>query len=128
MKADFWLDRWQKSQIGFHQNEVNPHLEAYWSDLDLSSGASVFVPLCGKSLDMLWLAGTGHRVIGIELNDIAVKSFFDENKLTPSISSKYPFEVYQYGEIEIWRGNFFTLDKNDLNRVKAVYDRAALVA
>ncbi|WP_455380959.1 thiopurine S-methyltransferase [Acidihalobacter prosperus] len=128
MNADFWLERWQKSQIGFHQGQVNPHLEAYWSNLGLSSGAGVFVPLCGKSLDMLWLAGMGHSVIGIELSDIAARSFFDENNLIPSISSRYPFEVYQHAEIAIWCGNFFSLSKDDVNLVKAVYDRAALVA
>lgn len=128
MKADFWLDRWQKSQIGFHQGHVNPHLEAYWPHLGLSSESSVFVPLCGKSLDMLWLAGMGHPVIGVELSDIAVKSFFDENNLSPSISPKHPFDVYRHDEIKIFCGDFFSINQDDLNTVKGMYDRAALVA
>lgn len=63
------------------------------SSLDLAQGSRVFVPLCGKSLDMIWLAQQGHEVIGVELSPVAVEDFFRENGLNPvqrrMVSSPY---------------------------------------
>lgn len=53
MKKDFWLERWERKEIGFHQDEVNAHLRKYWQELHLVTDSKVFVPLCGKSSDML---------------------------------------------------------------------------
>ncbi|MGB0848068.1 MAG: thiopurine S-methyltransferase, partial [Thiolinea sp.] len=94
MKAEFWHERWEKNQIGFHQNQVNTHLQDFWGRLDVPAGGTVFVPLCGKSSDMLWLRSQGYQVIGVELNRIAVQDFFAENDLQPVIS--------QYGQLERW--------------------------
>ena len=44
MKKEFWLERWQRAEIGFHQDEVNPHLPRYWPELKQQS-CRVFVPL-----------------------------------------------------------------------------------
>ena len=56
----------------------------YWPRLELASDAPVFVPLCGKSLDMVWLAQQGHRVIGAELSQRAIDDFFAERGLAPT--------------------------------------------
>ena len=79
MEADFWHDRWEKDLTGFHLDEVNPYLKEKWSVLNLKAAARVFVPLCGKSLDLIWLAEQGFDVIGIELSPLAVQAFFSEN-------------------------------------------------
>ena len=76
MDEQFWQARWAENQIGFHQRETNPYLERYWSQLQLPAGCQVLVPLCGKTLDMLWLAAQGHRVLGVELAERAVEDFF----------------------------------------------------
>ncbi len=55
MKHDFWHEKWRSGKLGFHQEKVNSRLVRYWQLLDLNDGDPVFVPLCGKSLDMLWL-------------------------------------------------------------------------
>ena len=78
MDTDFWLERWQNNQTGFHQDEINSYLTRYWSGLGLTQGSRVLVPLCGKSLDMLWLAEQGHSVVGIELSRLAIEAFFHE--------------------------------------------------
>src|SRR5690606_7289998 len=83
MDPDFWRQRWRDNKIGFHQERVLPLLEKHWPSLGLATGSRVFVPLCGKSLDMAWLAARGHRVLGVELSPIAVEQFFDENALVP---------------------------------------------
>lgn len=128
MEEGFWQTRWQRDQIGFHLNTVNPGLESYWSRLNIAKGSHVFVPLCGKSVDMCWLAEQGYRVLGIELIEKAVTDFFVEQKLTPVIRQRGPFTAYSAGQITILCGNFFDLRAEDLIDFAAFYDRAALIA
>ncbi|HEV57568.1 MAG TPA: thiopurine S-methyltransferase [Phycisphaerales bacterium] len=128
MNPEFWHERWEHGEIGFHQAAINPHLEQHWPRLNLPAQARVFVPLCGKSLDMLWLAGEGHRVVGVELSERAVEAFFRENDLLPEITDAGAFRRYAVDEIEILCGDFFDLDRRTLGPVEAVFDRASLVA
>src|SRR5450830_515489 len=120
MDSQFWRERWARNQIGFHLPEVNPYLQRHWPLLALAQGAKVLVPLCGKSLDLVWLASQGHRVLGVELSEQAVDAFFSEQGLTPRIG--------QRGVIKVWCGDFFALDADALRDCTAVYDRAALIA
>lgn len=128
MQPDFWQQRWHDGQIGFHQDRVTPLLEQYWDSLALPIGSRVFVPLAGKSLDMLWLAARGHRVLGVELTQIAVEQFFDENGLQPEIRESRLGKHYVAGEIELILGDAFALDAAALADCAGVYDRAALIA
>ncbi len=128
MKHDYWLDRWQHEEIGFHQNEINPYLCQYWQALNLTPGSEVFVPLCGKSRDMHWLSEQGHAVLGVELSTIAAQAFFKEGGRTPQHFTNKRFSRYKENNISILCGDFFDLDKNDLAKASAVYDRASLVA
>lgn len=128
MDAEFWHQRWERGEIGFHQAAINPHLEQHWPRLNLPEATRVLVPLCGKTRDMLWLAGEGHRVIGVELSEVAVEAFFRENELTPEVHTEGAFKRYAAGEVEILCGDFFALDRQLLGPVEAVFDRASLVA
>ncbi len=128
MEPEFWLERWEKREIGFHQVDINRFLEQYWSTLELSKDSSVFVPLCGKSKDMRWLAQQGHHVLGVEVSETAVQEFFEEWKMPPTRQHKGPFVSYSAKNIEILVGDFFALTAEDLQEVAGVYDRAALVA
>ena len=137
MEPAFWLQRWQENKTGFHLDETNPHLEAYWPELErdvaLAPGSRVFVPLCGKSLDLIWLANRGYRVCGIEVAESAVVDFFHENELTAEHEQNAGMTCWYSdseirGDIEIWCGDFFQLKPEQLGKVDAVYDRAALVA
>ena len=128
MEHTFWHDRWQSDQLGFHQAAVNQRLMQFWPQLDVSSEATVLVPLCGKSRDMLWLAEQGHKVIGAELSQIAVDAFFEENNLTAAKEAIGDFNVSRSGNIEVWCGDFFKLQPALLASADAVYDRGSLVA
>lgn len=128
MQPEFWHKKWESNQIGFHQPEVNPYLQRYWPDLAIPAQAGVLVPLCGKSLDLLWLAGRGHRVLGVELSQRAVEDFFREQQLQPQISEEGGFKVYRAGAIELWCGDFFSLTAANVAGCTALYDRAALIA
>lgn len=128
MKEDYWLERWSQDEIGFHQSETNPYLSQYWKKLNLTYGSEVFVPLCGKSIDMLWLHKQGHKVLGVELSAVAIRAFFEENCQALNYISGEKFNYYESSGICILGGNFFDLTKKDLAKVSAVYDRASLIA
>jgi len=128
MQPEFWHKKWQSNQIGFHLPQVNPYLQRFWPALGLEEGARVLVPLCGKSLDLLWLAQRGHEVLGIELSEKAVEDFFSEHHFDPAVDEQGPFKVYRAGSIELWCGDVFDLTPGDVADCCALYDRAALIA
>ncbi len=128
MKPDFWHQRWQLGQIGFHQQEINSHLQKFFHRLPVPGTGQIFVPLCGKSLDLLWLRAQGHQVLGVEISPVAVEDFFRENRLTPSVTRQGRFERYEVDGLAILNGDFFNLKGDELQQICAVYDRASLVA
>ncbi len=128
MEPEFWRERWATNQLGFHLFEVNPGLRQHWQALAVAEGTKVLVPLCGKSLDLMWLVGQGYRVLGVELSERAVEAFFSEQNLTPRITQRGAFTVYEASGIEVWCGDFFALDAQIVADCKALYDRAALIA
>lgn len=123
-----WLDRWKENRIGFHSSTVNPHLQKYLPGFSLPTGACVFLPLCGKALDIGWIAAQGYEVFGIELSQIAIEAFFEENELDYERSDSDRFGVYRSGNINLLQGDFFDLTSDDLGACNLVYDRAALIA
>ena len=127
MDAAFWHQRWQDNLIGFHQADINPHLQSFWPRLGLNPGDAVFVPLCGKSRDMLWL-GARHPVLGVELSPIAVEAFFAEAGLVPRHGQECGFSVCEADRLRLLCGDFFDLVPQQLEAVRGVYDRGALVA
>ena len=124
----FWHDRWQKNAIGFHQEEINPQLQEFWPGLKLPPSSAVFVPLCGKSRDMLWLHERGHEVIGVEISAIAARDFFAENNLMPKVTTRGRFEHWECERLKILVGDFFEMETSHLSEVTGVYDRASLIA
>lgn len=123
MHHEFWHQRWEHNQIGFHKQEINPYLQRYWSRLSVNPGARVFMPLCGKSNDMLWLLSMGYQVVGVELSQLAVGSFFTDNGLQPSERRQGDFWVNEIDGLQIFCGDFFALHPTDLGEIDAVYDR-----
>ena len=128
MRSEFWHSVWEEGKLNFHMGQTNPLLMKYWPQMGLSAGDPVFVPLCGKSLDMVWLAEQKHPVLGVELSPIAIQDFFIENEIESEVRADGPFMSHQGGDIEIKVGNFFDLTADHLRHTKGVYDRASLVA
>lgn len=128
MKNEFWLERWQKQEIGFHQDQFNSNLQKHWPNMVLPEGCQVFVPLCGKTLDMVYLAERGHDVLGVELSALAAEEFFKEQGLVAKVSQDGAFQRFSSGPFTILAGDFFELSKDQLKNCKAIYDRAALIA
>lgn len=135
MTPEFWQNRWQENHIGFNQSEANPLLIKYWSKLNLPAGSRIFVPLCGKSIDMVWLAAQGYDVVGVELVESAVQAFFNEQNIEPTIfqhienSNVACYQGKLLGQnVELWVADIFDLTAEDIGKIDAVYDKAALIA
>ena len=128
MQPEFWLDRWRAAQIGFHQAATDRHLMAYWPSLKLPADSAVFVPLCGKSLDLLWLKEQGYSVSGVELSPIALESFCMEHGIPARRRLLPDFDVYEAERLSLFRGDYFKLTSSLVGNVSAIYDRAALIS
>jgi len=128
MEASFWLERWANNQIGWHEQDVNPLLSAHFAALQLPNDARVFVPLCGKTRDIAWLLQQGYRVAGIELSELAVQQLFDGLGIKPATASDGKLKRHAAEGIDIYTGDIFDLDAQQLGTIDATYDRAALVA
>ncbi|MDN6859166.1 thiopurine S-methyltransferase [Pseudomonas sp. CAN2814] len=128
MQHEFWQSRWARNEIGFHQQAVNPGLQRHWPALGVPEEAQVLVPLCGKSLDMLWLAQWGYRVLGVELAERAAIDFFAELGVEPQVTQEGALRRYSYERLEILQGDFFALGAEQVADCAAFYDRAALIA
>ena len=123
-----WLEFWANNETNWHSDVVTQELEKYLGLLKLESGDTVFVPLCGKSLDMIYMLNRGFSVIGVEVSEIGIKQFFHENGLDFTISQVGEFDLYSAKNIEIYCGDFFSLTSKHLCGVKAVFDRKSLIA
>ena len=123
-----WLEFWANNETNWHSDVVTQELEKYLGLLKLESGDTVFVPLCGKSLDMIYMLNRGFSVIGVEVSEIGIKQFFHENRLDFTISQVGEFDLYSAKNIEIYCGDFFSLTSKHLCGVKAVFDRKSLIA
>ena len=128
MDASFWHQRWERNEIAFHESAANPLLVKYFKDLSLVKGSRVFLPLCGKTLDIGWLLSSGYRVAGAELSELAVKQLFVELGVEPEISEVEKVTRYSATKIDIFVGDIFDVSRKILGSVDAIYDRAALVA
>ncbi|MDN5869848.1 MAG: thiopurine S-methyltransferase [Nitrococcus sp.] len=128
MNREFWLERWAHGEIGFHQADINSYLQRYWSALEVPAGASVLVPLCGKSRDMAWLIAQGYTVLGVEISRQAAEQFFSDNGVQASHEPCPPFIRYYASGIDLLVGDIFDLEADTARSVEAVYDRASLVA
>ncbi len=128
MDTQFWHDRWASNEIGFHRNEANPLLVKYLDELSLAKDGRVFLPLCGKTLDIGWLLSRGFRVAGAELSAIAIKQLFAQLGVTPTITRVGTLDQFRAPQLDLFVGDVFTLTPELLGQVDATYDRAALVA
>lgn len=122
-----WIRAWKEGRTNFHRSDYHEKLIRYFPGLHPKKGQRVFVPLCGKSKDMIWLRNAGLEVYGVELYEGAVRAFFEENGLpVPQTVQEPDFMLYSSGDIHVRCGDFFQL--RDVETYHFVYDRGALVA
>lgn len=124
---EYWENRWITNQTGWHRSVYNDLMVKYWPRLGIPTDSKVLVPLCGKSLDMLWLAEKGHAIVGIEFTRVAVERFFSENNLEHTIVKHPSYIEFSSDLYTILNGNILAIP-SDLIQAEAWYDRAAMIA
>lgn len=128
MEPDFWHQKWAADQIAFHEDNGNALLKRYFHKLNLSTGSTVFLPLCGKTHDIGWLLTHDYTVIGCELSAKAVEALFAQLHLDPETEVIGSLKKYHAGPLTVYQGDIFDLTADVLGPIDAIYDRAALVA
>jgi len=130
MENEFWIQAWKEGQTRFHLSEINPNLLNYVDQNPklTQEKMNIFVPLCGKTLDLIFLRDLGHNVYGIELSQLAVEEFFKQNDISYKIKDVGDLKAYCSKGITIYLGDFFKLTKDLLSNIGLIYDRAAIVA
>lgn len=128
MEASFWHGKWARGEIGFHSAAANPLLLRHFDALQLPAGSRIFLPLCGKTLDVHWLLQRGYQVAGIDLSELAIRALFAELGLQPELKQEGDLLHFSARSIDMFVGDYFHLSGAMLQQVDAVYDRAALVA
>ncbi|MEN8320473.1 thiopurine S-methyltransferase [Acinetobacter junii] len=128
MKHEFWHDKWKKNEIGFHLNQPHSLLVKYIDSLNLEKSNRIFLPLCGKSLDIHWLLAQGYHLIGIDLSPIAIEELISELAIPFTERKLEKLTHYHHPQIDLFVGDFFELTSSNIGKIDAIYDRAALVA
>ncbi|HEX8749532.1 MAG TPA: thiopurine S-methyltransferase, partial [Nitrospira sp.] len=128
MDASFWYQRWENNETAWQESKANPLLVTYFKELSIAKGRRVFVPLCGKTLDISWLLSHDYRVAGAELSQIAIEQLFMNLGVQPEISRVGDLKQWSAKNLDIFVGDIFALSRKRLGPVDAIYDRAALVA
>ncbi|XP_061448971.1 thiopurine S-methyltransferase isoform X2 [Rhineura floridana] len=128
-----WLEKWQTRNIGFHNEQVHPLLRKYLDNfLNGRSRLKILFPLCGKAIEMKWLADMGHQVVGVEISESALKEFFAEQKLSfseetvPEIPAKLLKSTT--GNISLYCCNIYDLTSTITGKFDGIWDRGSLVA
>ena len=124
----YWHEKWNSNDLGFHEPEANPLLVQYFKELSLTAGSRVFLPLCGKTLDISWLLAKGMKVVGAELSKLAIEQLFRELHLQPEITRFGETEHFRAENIDMFVGYIFALNSKTIGHFDSVYYRAALVA
>ena len=123
-----WIQMWENAQTGFHLDQVNPLLEKHVSSLALTPNDRIFVPLCGKSLDLIYLLKSNFKVIGIELSPIAIEQFFKVHAQKPIRRVTGELIAHESENLTIFEGDYYALNPETAGPFEAIYDRAALIA
>ncbi len=128
MDAEFWHKLWDSNEIGFHNKDVNELFLNNFSKLNFKKNSRVFIPLCGKTVDIKWLLDNSYSVVAIELNENAIKELFSSLQLETSIKKMGSLTLYSAKNIDIFVGDIFELNQSILGKVDIIYDRGAIVA
>ncbi len=128
MEISYWQSRWRKNNTGWHMDQVYPPLPDIWTRASFKSNACVLVPLCGKSLDLHWLAERAKHVIGVEVSQQALQEVIQKHAEQFTRDSSHGFTIYHSERMELWEGDFLKLPTSEIPAPDIIYDKAAMVA
>lgn len=133
MSKNTWEDCWSVGKTFFHRSAYHPMLVEHIEKLiNGRSNLVIFIPLCGKSLDIKYLYDLGHTVVGVEGAKSPIEEFFGEHNLefTKSDCPSVNGSVYKNGDnrIRIYHGDMFDFNGKDEVKFSGVWDRGSFGA
>ncbi|XP_026887914.2 probable thiopurine S-methyltransferase [Electrophorus electricus] len=134
MSLGEWEEKWQKGTTGFHQSHVHRMLESNLQKVVAErQQVRFFFPLCGKAVDMKWLADMGHIIVGVEICEKGIKQFFEEQGLqyTEEPVEAIPgTKVFKSSDrrISIYQCDLYKFSSAIEGQFGGIWDRGSLVA
>lgn len=124
----------KKSEDTDYLKKVDPILMKNIKELTAGrSNLRMFVPMCGKTHDMLWLADKGHAITGAEINARYIKAFFRDAELeytlrSEQITPKKKVNVYKAKgkDITLYQCDIFDYSVGVSGQFDAIWDQSAL--
>ncbi|XP_062582810.1 probable thiopurine S-methyltransferase [Saccostrea cucullata] len=128
-----WLKAWDENDIGFHRENIDAFLSKYIDRLiNGRKNIKIFIPLCGKTVDIKWLWEMGHTVIGVDLAKKALEEFFKEQNISYTVSNlaEGKGEVFTSEDkrIKLYCCDLFKFNSSCEGLMDAIWDRGSLVA
>ena len=102
MEESFWKQKWETNQLGFHKTEANPMLVKHFKELNFEKDSRIFVPMCGKTLDIAWLLSRGQRVVACELVEMAIEQLFIELGVQPRVKELGNLKHYSADGLDVF--------------------------
>lgn len=129
---DWWRDKWRTGITHWHLKDLNPQLVRFVNHLlGGRKDGLLFIPLCGKCVDMRWLYDQGYKILAVDCCEEAILDFFREQNLVfETIVESKNAKVFQTldGRLRIMCRDILSLDKETCGPITAIWDRGSLVA
>jgi thiopurine S-methyltransferase len=128
MELSYWQSRWQKGNTGWHMDTVYPPLPHLWNQIGMNSDTRVLVPLCGKSLDLLWLTDHCDTVTGVDISPKALQHVMQKHSESFIKDTSHGFTIYRSDSLVLWEGDFAKLPSDQIPPQNLIYDKASIIA
>ncbi|KAM9307702.1 putative thiopurine S-methyltransferase [Gastrophryne carolinensis] len=131
---DNWKRNWEIGKIVFHEKEKHPLLVEFLDEMiNGRQKLNIFFPLCGKNVDMKWLAEKGHTIVGVDISEIGLKQFFEEQSVpfveeaVPDIPGAKVFKSTSEN-ISLYCCSIYQISDSVIGKFDGIWDRGSLVA
>lgn len=120
-----WSRIWRDGTPAFHLNDVHPfarHLLGV-ARLPADHALQVLLPMCGKSVDLLYFAKAGAYTVGVEFSKEAISQF--SNEITPlRAPTASSHNAMEYSNLHIWQGDMLRFASQE--KFHLIFDRGGV--
>jgi len=134
-RVDYWKNRWNDGQTQWHKSEVHQILTTYFDKtFPSASETKIFVPLCGKTVDMKWFYDKKMSVVGLDGVKQSLEQFLSEQGIessvqkVPSLGDQAEVFISSDDKMHLYCADLFKFSKEIEGTFDAVWDRGSLVA
>ncbi|XP_069814051.1 thiopurine S-methyltransferase-like isoform X1 [Dendropsophus ebraccatus] len=134
LSVEDWKKKWETKDIWFHKKNIHPLLAEFINEMqDGRTKLTIFFPLCGKAVDMKWLADMGHNIVGVDACEIGLKEFFAEHDIpyTEEAVAGIPgAKVFKSASdnISLYCCSIYDISESVIGKFDGMWDRGAMVA